>query len=103
MLKKAAELSILCGVKVTLVFTDLNNTVHTYSNNSDIKWVPSQNLKKEVGDPPFFINYTNVDVRLISLAFFGRIFSRILLSFGGVLSGRLGSFLDFFSFFWEFG
>lgn len=36
MLKKAAELATLCGVKVTLLFTDLGENIHFLSNEPGI-------------------------------------------------------------------
>lgn len=37
MLKKAAELATLCGVKVGLVFSDLYGCLHYFSNCAEIK------------------------------------------------------------------
>lgn len=61
MLKKASELSILCGVKVCLIFTDINSDLHTFSNTSDIKFIASSSLFQEIKNSNRF-NYDNSDV-----------------------------------------
>ena len=37
LLKKACELGVLCGVDVSLAFSDLNNNIHLFKNNSNIQ------------------------------------------------------------------
>ena len=37
MVKKAAELATLCGVNLSLIFTDLDNDFHYFTNNQNIK------------------------------------------------------------------
>lgn len=62
LLKKASELSVLCGIKITLVFTDLNSGVHTFTNNHDLRWKSSENMKHELGEDVTFVNYGVDDV-----------------------------------------
>jgi hypothetical protein len=37
LVKKAAELATLCGVSLSLIFTDLDNDFHYFTNNKNIK------------------------------------------------------------------
>lgn len=61
LLKKAAELATLCGVKVGLVFSDLYGCIHYFTNSSEIKMelAESSKLKKEAVNT---YNYTLDDV-----------------------------------------
>lgn len=61
-MKKAAELSILCGINVSLIYTDLNNTIHHYSNNDAVLFKLSDGLKNQLGDTPNYAKYNNTDV-----------------------------------------
>ena len=35
-MKKASELATLCGIEITLAFTDQFNNIHTFSNTENI-------------------------------------------------------------------
>ncbi len=61
LLKKAAELAILCGTKVSLLFTDLSDQLHTYSNTDDVRLLVSSRYSSEI-HPRCWINYTEADV-----------------------------------------
>ena len=61
LLKKAAELSILCGTPVSIVFSDLGNTVHTFSSTPEISWKMSKSLLRRLGGCPFYVDYSNSD------------------------------------------
>jgi len=37
LVKKAAELATLCGVSLSLIFTDLDNDFHYFTNDKNIK------------------------------------------------------------------
>ena len=63
LLKKAAELATLCGVKVTLMFTDLGESVHYFSNETGLKIEFEHTLKKKK-DGAFMYTYTLDDVAM---------------------------------------
>lgn len=62
-MKKAAELATLCGVKVGLVFTDLYNSVHYFSNDNGIK-VDFSDACKAKKDTSATYTYSLADVIL---------------------------------------
>ena len=66
LLKKAAELGIPCGIKVSLVFSDMNNSLHTYCNNKDIKFLVSPSYSAALKNP-CWAEYTEASVRLLTL------------------------------------
>lgn len=66
LLKKAAELAILCGVKISLAFTDNQNMIHTYTNNGDVKFLVSEELTSTFSKLPW-MEYKESDVRKIFL------------------------------------
>lgn len=51
LLKKAAELGKLCGVKVCIMFSDLSENYHYFSNTSEIVVHPVKPLRKPKTDP----------------------------------------------------
>jgi SRF-type transcription factor (DNA-binding and dimerisation domain) len=67
LLKKAAELATLCGVKVCLLFTDLGESVHYFSNEPGIKLEFDHTLKKK-RDGAFMYTYTLEDVAFIQIS-----------------------------------
>src|SRR3990167_7239506 len=63
LLKKAAELATLCGVKVSLLFTDLGDYPHYFSNDHEVKIEFDSNSKKKK-DGAFMYTYTLDDVAI---------------------------------------
>lgn len=43
LLKKASELTKLCGVNCSLLFTDISGNIHFFSNNDTFKFAINQN------------------------------------------------------------
>ena len=44
LLKKACEISLLCGVEVAVSFTDLKGNLHSYKNSSNLSIKPKKRL-----------------------------------------------------------
>lgn len=64
MLKKVHELGMLCGVKVTLVFTDLKGNIISFSNNKEMSIVLADELiENTIKSGRNFTEYTSNDVR----------------------------------------
>jgi hypothetical protein len=61
-MKKASELATLCGIKVSMVFTDLVGNVHTFSNTEDFELFIKPEKKEIYGNSSLF-KFTPVDVR----------------------------------------
>lgn len=45
LLKKACELTKLCGVEVSLLFTDMTGNIHFFTNNNDFKFSINEHIK----------------------------------------------------------
>lgn len=50
LLKKASELSTLCGVDVSLIFTDMTGNVHFFTNNEDFKFAINSTHQTKVDE-----------------------------------------------------
>ena len=50
LLKKASELSTLCGVAVSLIFTDMTGNVHLFSNNQDFKFAINATYQDKIDE-----------------------------------------------------
>lgn len=61
LLKKAAELATLCGVKVSLLFTDLVESVHYFTNEPSIR-VEFEHALKKRRDTNLLFTYSLDDV-----------------------------------------
>jgi hypothetical protein len=61
LLKKANELAVLCGVKVSLVFSDLHHNIHSYSSTDCFKFVASREYIDSIKHVNYY-EYTDEDV-----------------------------------------
>jgi len=61
LLKKANELAVLCGVKVSLVFSDLHHNIHSYSSTDCFKFVASREFTDSIKHLNYY-EYTDEDV-----------------------------------------
>lgn len=54
---------MLCGIKISVIFTDLNNNVHSFSSDEAFRWTISEDLIK-LFEGSNFVNYDMEDVKL---------------------------------------
>jgi hypothetical protein len=64
-MKKASELATLCGIKISLVFTDLFENIHTFSNTDDFELLIARE-KEELYRESNLFKFTPADVRVPS-------------------------------------
>lgn len=50
LLKKASEIATLCGVEVSLIFTDMTGNVHFFTNNDVFKFTINERKKVELAN-----------------------------------------------------
>ena len=66
MLKKAGELSLLCGIQISVIFTDVSDEyIHFYNSNSE----NMEELLEKLRNSTVF-SFTNEDVINKNLKFF---------------------------------
>lgn len=54
LLKKASEIATLCGVEVSLIFTDMTGNVHFFTNNDVFKFTINERKKVELANQNLF-------------------------------------------------
>ena len=60
-MKKAHELSVICGLKISIICTDFNRTTFVYSNDGRLNW-DLEELFKDVQRPMWLTEFSDSDV-----------------------------------------
>ena len=61
-MKKAHELSVICGMKISIICTDFNRTCFCYSNDKRLDW-DLKKLFKDVQRPMWLTQFSDSDVK----------------------------------------